>query len=157
MCSLLSMIDGLQPDPTVVDRWEWIISSKGRFTTISLYLEMVNHRSSSFPHKRNWIPGIPSKVSFFIRNTYLDKILTLNHLQSRDWNLANRCVLCLQEEESVDHLFVHYSMVNMVWSFFLSHLHVFWSFSFLLLVLWADLVDLWLGGDSCYHLGFSRQ
>lgn len=72
--------------------------------------------------------SIPSKVSFFMWNVYFDKILTLDHLQSRGWNLANRCIICLKEEESVDHLFVHCDMVMLVWSFFLSYLKIHWSF-----------------------------
>lgn len=33
--------------------------------------------------------------------------LTLNHLQSRGWNLTNRCILYRVEEESVSHLLIH--------------------------------------------------
>lgn len=58
----------------------------------------------------------------------MDKILTLNHLQSRGWNFANRCILCKQEEESVSHIFIHCSMAKLVWDFFLSHLQISWVF-----------------------------
>lgn len=54
----------------------------------------------------------------------MDKILALNHLQSRDGNLANRCILCMEEEESVNHLFIYYSMAKGVWEFFPSHLKI---------------------------------
>lgn len=74
--------------------------------------------------------GIPSKVSLFMWNAFLDKILTIDNLKSKGWNLADRCVMCLQEEESMDHLFVHCAMGHMVWRFFLSHLNVLWSFPF---------------------------
>lgn len=41
--------------------------------------------------------------------------------------LVNRCVLCLRDEESVDHIFIHCVYANMVWDFFLIHLRISWS------------------------------
>lgn len=62
------------------DGCEQIISRKGGFTLKSLYIELVNYRSFLFPCKGIWILDISSKVSFFLWNAYLDKILTLDHL-----------------------------------------------------------------------------
>lgn len=45
-------------------------------------------------------------------NMYLDKILTVDHLKSRGWKMANQCVMSLVKEESVNHLFVHCLMVR---------------------------------------------
>lgn len=59
-------------------------------------------------------------------NAFLDKMFNLDHLQSRGWNLANKCVMCRIKEESDDHLFVLYDMAYEVWSFFLSHLCISW-------------------------------
>lgn len=81
-----------------------------------------------FPFKGVWNRGNPSKVSFFLWSAVLDKIITLDHLQSGGWFLANRCVLCWKEEESVDHLLMHCDMATMVWGFFLSHLKMSWVF-----------------------------
>lgn len=82
MVSLLSVLEELKPDTFKRDSWEWIINSKGNFIAKSLYRKLVNQPSEYFPHKFIWIPGIPYKISFFIWNTYLDKILTLDHLQA---------------------------------------------------------------------------
>lgn len=65
-----------------------------------------------FPQNGIRILGIPSKVSFFMWNAFLDKILTMDHLQ-RGWTLANICVICLKKE-SVDHLFAHCAMAHSV-------------------------------------------
>lgn len=89
--------------------------------------QVLNARANQFPQKGIWILSIPSKVSFFLWNACLDKILTINNLQRRCWNLANRCVICLHEE-SVNHIFVHYFMAHRIWGFFLSHLSISWSF-----------------------------
>lgn len=127
---LLQTIDGYKPNSVKEDKWVWTLSKKGKFTTKSLYNEIGGFSSRSFPLSGIWIPGIPSKVAFFMWTVFLDKVLTLDHLQSRGWNLPNRCIMCLKEEESVDHLFLHCDMAHMVWSFFLSHLCISWSFPF---------------------------
>lgn len=118
---------------------------KGMFTPKSLYLELGGFRVGSFPIDGIWIPGIPSKVSF-MWNVFLNKFLTIDHLQSRGWNLTNRCVMCLREE-SVDHLFIHCAVGHKVWCLFLFHFNVLWSFPFyfceLILDWWIrDLDDL---------------
>lgn len=76
-----------------------------------------------------WKVEILSNVTLFIWNCFLDKILTLNHLQNRGWNLANRCALCMEEEEYVNPILIHCSMTKVVWAFFLSHLQIPWIFS----------------------------
>lgn len=48
----------------------------------SYYLELSNRASSSIPHKGIWNPDRPSRVSFFMLNSFLDKILTLYYLQN---------------------------------------------------------------------------
>lgn len=101
------MLANSKPDPNLGDGWEWSISRKGKFTIKSLYLAMINQGSTDFPHKGIWMSSIPLKVSFFIWNIVMNKILSIDHLQNRGWNLANRCVICMREEESVDHLLVH--------------------------------------------------
>lgn len=80
LCGMLCFLNVIKPDPSLCDEWEWTISKIGRFTPKSLYMEFVNDRSHSFSHISIWIPSIPSKVSSFLGNVYLDKNLTPNHL-----------------------------------------------------------------------------
>lgn len=82
---------------------------------------------------------IPLRVSFFIWNSSLDKNLTLNYLQNGGWNFANRCILCMEEEESASHLFIHCSAAKRVWDFFISHLQIPWVFP----RLFNDLITCW--------------
>lgn len=112
--------------PKRCDGWRWTLNKKGIYTAKCMYCILVNDCKISFPHNDIWKPGIPSKVSFFLWNTYLDKILTPNYLQSRWWNLANRCIMCMREEESVNHLFMFYPIASKVWDFFLSSFHISW-------------------------------
>lgn len=124
MIRLLETLGNCNPSLGRQDRWVQRHNQKGVFTSKSFYLELSNTPLLTIPHKGIWNPDIPSTVAFFIRNSFLDKILTLNHLQSRCWNLTNRCILCIEESELVNHIFIHCSMAKRAWNFFLSHLHI---------------------------------
>lgn len=76
----LNLLANSRLDPNLRDGWDRSISRKGRFTIKSLYLALTNQGSIDFPHRGVWILGIPSKVSFFIWDVVLDKILSLDHL-----------------------------------------------------------------------------
>lgn len=81
-----------------------------------------------YSHKGIWTRGVPSNVNFFLWTITLDKFLTLNHLKCREWNWVNKWVMCLREEKTTDHLFIHYHMMREICLFFLSHLNISWVF-----------------------------
>lgn len=131
------------------DVWVWKLSHRGIFSLKSFYFEFLHTTGLLVPYKTIWNPDITSKVSFFISNSFLDKILTLNHLQSRVWKLANRRILCMAGEESVSHLFIHCLVAKVVWDFFLSHLNFSWIFPN---VFNALISSWWIGGHESFHL-----
>ena len=55
---------------------------------------------------------MPPKVALFAWEASWGKILTMEQLQRRGYSLANRCFLCLSEEETVDHLSLHCVMTQ---------------------------------------------
>ena len=48
----------------------------------------------------------------------LEKNLTLDQFQRREWSLANHCFLCLSHEESIDHILLHCDKARVLWSFY---------------------------------------
>ena len=54
------------------------------------------------------------------------KVLTLDHIQRRWWPLANKCFLCLKEEESVDHIIFHCVRTRVLCHFLFSLFGVSW-------------------------------
>lgn len=80
--------------------------------------------------------GLPSKISLFMWNSYLDKIPTLIYLKTRSLNLENTCVLCTKEEELVDHIFIHCLMARKMWDFDESEWFMFWREIICFALLW---------------------
>ena len=55
------------------------------------------------------------RVSFFVWETSRNKILTINQLKKRGWNMPNRCYLSKEKEEASDHLFLFFKKATMLW------------------------------------------
>ena len=55
-------------------------------------------------------------------------MLILDQLKKRERALANRCFLCGEEEETVDHLLIHRSKARLLWDPFLAIIGVNWVF-----------------------------
>jgi len=62
--------------------------------------------------KAIWNPKVPTKACFFAWAASKGKIPTEDKLKRRNFSGPRRCSLCLEEEESVDHLLVHCRWVS---------------------------------------------
>ncbi|RVX23795.1 LINE-1 reverse transcriptase-like [Vitis vinifera] len=61
-------------------------------------------------------------------NASWGKILTLDKLQRRGWQLPNRCFLCGCEEENENHILLHCTVVKTLWEIALAIFGVQWVF-----------------------------
>ena len=57
-------------------------------------------------------------------------MLTLDQLKRKGITLVNRCFLCEEEEETIDHLLIHCSKAKMLWNLFLAIMDYNWVFPF---------------------------
>ncbi|RVX01042.1 hypothetical protein CK203_022864 [Vitis vinifera] len=82
-----------------------------------------------FPSERIWRARVPPKEVFFAWEASWGKVLTQEQLQRRGFSLTNRCFLCLSEEETVDHLLLHYVKTRVLWNLLFSLFGVSWTLS----------------------------
>ena len=59
----------------------------------------------------------------------MGQALTLDLIQKRGWVLANRCFLCHEKEEIIDHLLLHCTKTRVLWELFFTLIRVSWVLS----------------------------
>ena len=100
----------------------------GIFSTKSLCKALVSGSSVLFPMKNIWKSCVQPKVSFFAWEASWGKVLTLDQVKKRGWDLANRCSFCQVEEESIDHLLLHCEKTRALWVMLFTLFGVSWVF-----------------------------
>ena len=71
---------------------------------------------------------VPLKIGVFSWEAAWGKVLTFDQLKSRGMNFANRCFMCKEEEETINHLLTHCKSAKMLWDLFLSIVGISWVF-----------------------------
>ena len=89
------------------DQVVWTKSKDGRFSVKSLHKALELERQGDFPARVIGDSLVPLRVSFFAWEATWKNVLTLDQIKRRGCPLANRCYLCLSEEESIDHILLH--------------------------------------------------
>ncbi|RVX03217.1 LINE-1 reverse transcriptase-like [Vitis vinifera] len=106
----------------------WKGGRNGQFRAKAVYSLLANPLASGFPKNSIWVESVPTKLAFFAWEATWGKVLTLDRLQRRGWQLPNCCFLCGSEEESVDHLLIHCIVVRVLWDLVLALFGVHWVF-----------------------------
>ena len=81
-----------------------------------------------FPKSNIWVDRVPTKIAFFAWKAAWRKVLTLNRLQKKGWQLPNCCFLCGCEEEIVNHILIHYTVARVLWDIVLGLFGAQWVF-----------------------------
>ena len=127
---LLCCLDGKMVRVDEEDRVRWMDSKDGAFSIKSLYRALQPVSIASFPSKIIWNSYVQPKISFFAWEASWGRVLTLDRLQKRGWDLENRCFLCQMCGESIDHLLLHCERTREVRTLFLSFFGVSWVFPY---------------------------
>ena len=101
---------------------------EGKFEVKEAYELLINHSTLLFPKKGTWVENVPSKLAFFAWEATWGRVLTLNRLQKRGWQLPNRCYLCGMDEENVNHLLIHCTVASVLWGIVLGLFGAQWVF-----------------------------
>ncbi|RVW62493.1 putative ribonuclease H protein [Vitis vinifera] len=100
----------------------------GKFEVKEAYELLISHSTLLFPKKGIWVENVPSKLAFFAWEATWGRVLTLDRLQKRGWQLPNRCYLCGMDEENVNHLLIHCTVASVLWGIVLGLFGVQWVF-----------------------------
>ena len=100
-----------------------------RFSVKIMYKRLDPSPAIEFPSRSVWNPVVPPQIGFFAWEVAWGKVLTLDQLKRRGMTFANICFLCEEDEESIDHLLIHYKSAKMLWNLFLLIVGVSWVFS----------------------------
>ena len=106
----------------------WKGGGQGTFGVSDAYNLLVAPNTIAFPVRCIWVDKVPTKTAFFAWEATWGKILTLDRLKKRGWQLSNRCFLCDCEEENVNHILVHCIVVRVLWEIVLTLFGVHWVF-----------------------------
>ena len=100
----------------------------GKFGVKEAYRLLITPNDISFPKNCIWVDRVPTKVAFFAQEVMWGKVLTLDRLQKRGWQLPNRCYLCGCKEETVNYILLHYIVVRVLWEIVLVLFDIQWVF-----------------------------
>ncbi|CAN1815968.1 hypothetical protein LINPERHAP1_LOCUS27616 [Linum perenne] len=104
------------------------MEASGRFSVRSLRITLTADSFlgiPTFPRDVIWLKGVPPKIQAFSWLVFHGKIASLDNLQKRGFQLANRCVLCSSNLESINHLFLRCEFAERVWNRISSALSIF--------------------------------
>ena len=98
------------------------------FSVKIMYKSFDTFPAVEFPYHLVWNPVVPPQIGVFAWEAAWGKVLTLDQLKRCGLNLVNRCFMCEEEEETIDHLLIHYKCTKMLWDLFLSIVGISWVF-----------------------------
>ena len=84
----------------------WILNSNGLFSVSLVFAnDFEEHPKPCWA--KAWFKGINPKVNIFFWIFLQEFILTTDNLLKRGFNIVNRCYLCKNDVESVNHMILH--------------------------------------------------
>jgi hypothetical protein len=109
-----------------VDYLRWVFSKKFVFRVKSYFGSLTCSGGTWFPWKSVRRSQAPSRAAFFTWSAALSRILTLDNLRKMHTIIVDRCCLCKRDEESVNHILLHYDVASALWNNIFSRFGISW-------------------------------
>jgi hypothetical protein len=94
----------------------WKPAKRVQFSVGNYFSIFSRAIETSFPWKVIWKSWNLTWVAFSVWTAALGKILTIDNLCWRHFVVLNWCCMCKHDGESTDHLLLHYSVAQEMWS-----------------------------------------
>ena len=114
--------------PLIEDKILFKGSRNDAYSVSSMYRVLEGFPQTDFPSRSIWNSVVPPRMGFFAWEASWGKVLTLDQLKRRGRALANRCFLCEEDEEDINHLLIHCKKARMLWDLLLSIVGTRWVF-----------------------------
>ena len=128
LASLLILLNGISIPADGEDVRLWSASKDGSFSVSSFFSEISTREKSRNSVAFIWKIKAPPRVVIFGWLAIQKKILTMDNLRRKGKFLVNACPMCLEEEETVDHLTLNCRVANMIWNSVLGWFSCSWAF-----------------------------
>jgi hypothetical protein len=112
---LWDVIETVNLAPGVSDQHLWTPSSSGQYSSRSAYRRFFIGSIAFEPAHRIWKSWAPPKCKFFLWLASLNRCWTADRLARRGLDHPDCCVLCNQEEETIQHLLAGCVFSRQVW------------------------------------------
>jgi hypothetical protein len=103
---LYQQLDGVVLQHGVPDTHVWKLSASGQYSSNSAYKALFQGAVSFVPVDRVWKTWAPAKCNFFTWLVEHNRCWTADRLGKRGMDHPELCLLCDQQEESINHLLV---------------------------------------------------
>lgn len=81
------------------------VGASGFFSVKSAYYSMMDGPTITSNLGKIWIISVPPRMRVFAWLFILNKIVMIDNLIKRGWNMVTRCIKCKNSLESSHHLF----------------------------------------------------
>jgi hypothetical protein len=110
--------------PVVEDSHIWCFSASGQYSAKSAYDALFIVAIHFQPDKRIWQSWAPGKCKFFLWLAAHNKCWTADQLAKRGLSHPDKCPLCDQEEETINHMLLSCVFARQIWYGILQGLHL---------------------------------
>jgi hypothetical protein len=112
---LWDIISEVELQVGVQDTHIWKLSNSGQYTAKSTYDALFQGAILFRPYERIWKSWAPPKCRFFMWLVAHNRCWTADRLARRGLQHPDKCVLCDQEEEDIQHLLIGCVVARQVW------------------------------------------
>ena len=113
--ALWDLLSNFVLHPDIEDTHVWKFSPSGKYSAKSAYESLFIGATSFRPWERIWKSWAPNKCKFFMWLAAHNRCWTADRLTRRNLPHPERCPLCDQAEETIDHLLVSCIFTRQVW------------------------------------------
>jgi hypothetical protein len=101
---LWNALNGVELQPRIEDSHFWRLATNGQYSAKLAYEGLFLGSIDFEPHERVWKTWALEKCKFFMWLVAQNKCWTADRLARRGMDHPEKCLLCDQEEETIDHI-----------------------------------------------------